>query len=165
MKAYDVLKLCFSQKHPFSAIRSFIIAKSMNLDDDQIIQLLTSPPIPEYRTTFEKDEGKIFDRTFSDHKLTREEFSKKYWLDGDAVYQYYTPNIEDGRDEREQFIFNDLRALKGLIFFHAALSEDSDRSQWEEIQKLKRGIKITAVLVAANTAVIGMVLLFIMKGK
>ena len=39
-------------------------------------------------------------KTFGDKKLTRQEFSKKYWLDGDAPDQYHTAEIEDGRDER-----------------------------------------------------------------
>lgn len=54
------------------------------------------------------------DTTFSERKLTREEFSKKYWLDGEMPYQYHTGSIEDGRDEREQFVFNNIRALYEL---------------------------------------------------
>lgn len=50
-------------------------------------------------------------KTFGDKKLTRQEFSKKYWLDGDAPDQYHTAEIEDGRDEREQFLINNDRAL------------------------------------------------------
>ncbi len=57
------------------------------------------------------------DKSFSDAKLTREEFSKKYWMRGKAKYQYHTGEIEDGRDEREQFIFNNIRALKSMIDF------------------------------------------------
>lgn len=55
------------------------------------------------------------DTTFSDRKLTREEFSKKYWMDGKVPYQYHTAEIEDGRDEREQFLINNCRALYELI--------------------------------------------------
>lgn len=58
------------------------------------------------------------DTTFSDRKLSREEFSKKYWLDGDAPYQYHSGTIEDGRDEREQFIFNNMVALHNEIKFY-----------------------------------------------
>ena len=57
------------------------------------------------------------DQTFTDRKLTLEEFSKKYWLDGHAEYQYHTGTIEDGRDEREQFLFNNIRALKSQLDF------------------------------------------------
>lgn len=51
------------------------------------------------------------DRSFGDKKLTRQEFSKKYWCNGDVPDQYHTAEIEDGRDEREQFIINNIRAL------------------------------------------------------
>lgn len=54
------------------------------------------------------------DTTFSERKLTQEEFSEKYWLHGRVPYQYHTASIEDGRDEREQFIFNNIRALYNL---------------------------------------------------
>jgi len=57
------------------------------------------------------------DTAFSDRKLTREEFSQKYWKGGDENYidQYHTATIEDGRDEREQFIINNIRALYAMI--------------------------------------------------
>lgn len=52
------------------------------------------------------------DTTFSYQKLSRDEFSEKYWMNGEAPDQYHTMQIEDGRDEVEQLIINDLRALK-----------------------------------------------------
>ena len=58
------------------------------------------------------------DTSFSDRKLTPEEFADKYWtpLAGWSVpYQYHTGRIEDGRDEREQFVFNNIRALYDMI--------------------------------------------------
>jgi hypothetical protein len=57
------------------------------------------------------------DTSFSDRKLTREEFGQKYWKGGDVKYidQYHTATIEDGRDEREQFIINNIRALYAMI--------------------------------------------------
>lgn len=51
------------------------------------------------------------DTTFSDRKLSTEEFSHKYWMNGKVPYQYHTASIEDARDEREQFVFNNIRAL------------------------------------------------------
>lgn len=51
------------------------------------------------------------DTTFSDRKLSTEEFSRKYWMNGKVPYQYHTASIEDARDEREQFVFNNIRAL------------------------------------------------------
>lgn len=51
------------------------------------------------------------DTTFSDRKLTEKEFSDKYWMGGRFPYQYHTASIEDGRDELEQFLINNCRAL------------------------------------------------------
>ena len=51
------------------------------------------------------------DISFSDRKLTTDEFSQKYWKGGESPYQYHTGSIEDGRDEREQFVFNNIRAV------------------------------------------------------
>jgi len=53
--------------------------------------------------------------SFSNEPLTEEAFSKKYWLDGDAPYQYHRMNISDGKDEREQLIINNIRAIWDLF--------------------------------------------------
>lgn len=55
------------------------------------------------------------DTTFSNRKLTEAEFSKKYWRGGRHPYQYHTGSVSDGRDEREQFLFNNCRALFELM--------------------------------------------------
>lgn len=55
------------------------------------------------------------DTSFSSRKLTREEFAKKYWQGGKLPYQYHSAQITDGRDEREQLLFNNCRALYSLI--------------------------------------------------
>lgn len=58
------------------------------------------------------------DTSFSDRKLTPEEFADKYWTPCRGItapYQYHTGRIEDGRDEREQFVFNNIRALYDMI--------------------------------------------------
>lgn len=58
------------------------------------------------------------DTSFEDRKLSTEEFAEKYWKPaGKDVYpyQYHTGSIEDGRDEREQFVFNNIRALYDMI--------------------------------------------------
>lgn len=55
------------------------------------------------------------DTTFSDRKLSAEEFSRKYWMNGKVPYQYHTASIEDARDEREQFVFNNVRALWNIL--------------------------------------------------
>jgi hypothetical protein len=53
------------------------------------------------------------DISFSHTDLTRAEFSDKYWKGGDPNYigQYHTMTIEDGRDEREQLIINNIGAI------------------------------------------------------
>ena len=79
---------------------------------------------------------------FGSEKLTREEFSKKYWKSGEFPYQFHTPRIEEGRDEREQFIFNDLRALRGLISYELKQRMERDGKQEQEIRKLKVGVKV-----------------------
>lgn len=57
------------------------------------------------------------DTSFGEGKLTREEFAAKYWKGGDPnyIYQYHTMDIEDGRDEREQLLINNIRALWNML--------------------------------------------------
>ena len=58
------------------------------------------------------------DTSFSERKLSPEEFAEKYWTPRMGTvfpYQYHTGRIEDGRDEREQFVFNNIRALYDMI--------------------------------------------------
>ena len=82
------------------------------------------------------------DTTFTDEKLSTEEFSQKYWLGGVASYQYHTASIEDGRDEREQFVFNNIRALKETIDFHTNYTQ----TKMETLQrKIKRITTFTAI--------------------
>ena len=54
------------------------------------------------------------DASFADRKLTEEEFAEKYWLGREAPYQDHTGTTEDGRDEREQFLSNNTRALYAI---------------------------------------------------
>jgi len=51
-------------------------------------------------------------RPFSEEKLTVEEFSEKYWMRGEVPYQYHEITIEDGRNELEQLMINNIRELK-----------------------------------------------------
>lgn len=78
------------------------------------------------------------DTTFTDRKLTREEFAQKYWHenDPDYIYQYHTMDIEDGRDEREQLIINNIRALFLLRQGVNALQRGRVRVTLTEIEKL-----------------------------
>lgn len=90
------------------------------------------------------------DTSFSERKLTEEEFSKKYWMDGKFPYQYHTASIEDARDEREQFVFNNLRALWDLGISRGrnnSIWEENVRSQIKELKK--RTTTLTVISVAA----------------
>lgn len=75
------------------------------------------------------------DTTFSERKLTEKEFSDKYWMHGQAPYQYHTGTIEDGRDEREQFIFNNIRAIWERMNYDA--ERQLNRSSWQEYELQK----------------------------
>lgn len=90
------------------------------------------------------------DTGFEDRKLTTEEFAEKYWMPagGDIYpYQYHTGSIEDGRDEREQFVFNNIRALYDMIMRTRRICAgcaDSDielRNMRIMIEEIQRKIK------------------------
>lgn len=102
--------------------------------------------------SYEKDNGKIFCHLFENRKLSRKEFQKKYWMNGECVYQFHTPDIEDGRDEREQFIFNDIRALDNLIDFYFNLESEARQEISEKLHRLEPLIKISAALAATSAA-------------
>lgn len=117
------------------------------------------------RRWLENEKGYNLKRPFSDKKLSVEEFSKKYWLDGECPYQYHTGRIEDGRDEREQFIFNNIRSLKNELmqtrrFLTARLGDKADRIDdcEKKIAHIKRRIRIIAVICAIYTGIIAVVL-------
>lgn len=101
------------------------------------------------------------DTSFSDRKLTVEEFSKKYWLCGAAPYQYHTGTIEDGRDEREQFLFNNVRALREM-------NRESNKRRDERVTninlRLYRAEKKIATLYKVNVAMVAVgILIFIIS--
>ena len=77
-------------------------------------------------------------RPFSDKPKEAGEFSKKYWLDGVIPYQYHTLEIEDGKNELEQLMINDIRALKNDdTWLRRTMTENfsEKRKQIEEIKK------------------------------
>lgn len=78
------------------------------------------------------------DTSFADRKLTEEEFAEKYWLGGEAPYQYHTGTIEDGRDEREQFVFNNIRALYELMKAKDRMYLDTIGSLSYRVERLER---------------------------
>lgn len=81
------------------------------------------------------------DTTFSERKLTEKEFSDKYWMHGQAPYQYHTGTIEDGRDEREQFVFNNIRALWERMNYDADCQRDRGGWQVKELEKAIEALK------------------------
>lgn len=98
----------------------------------------------------EVEKGMRKDTSFSERKLTADEFSQKYWREGEAPYQYHTGSIEDGRDEREQFVFNNIRA----IWERMKVNNENNRHQngkiWEVMLDNKR--KIEKLTFIANIA-------------
>lgn len=98
------------------------------------------------------------DTSFSDRKLTKEEFSKKYWMGGVAPYQYHTGTIEDGRDEREQFLFNNVRALYEM---NQERNKRRDNKVSDINLRLYRAEKKIAALRKINAAVAIVVILIL----
>lgn len=92
------------------------------------------------------------DTSFSDRKLTMDEFSKKYWMEGETPYQYHTGSIEDGRDEREQFVFNNIRAIWERMKFHNEQKVRESGEIWRRIRenerKMERLTLITVLFLA-----------------
>lgn len=94
-------------------------------------------------------------RPFSETPLTREEFSKKYWLDGEQPYQYHGMRIEDGRDETEQLIINNVREIRNQIQKwrkwtgerNGELMEQIEAAQKETAQ-IKKQVKVLSVICA-----------------
>lgn len=88
--------------------------------------------------------------SFSEKKLSCEEFSHKYWDNGEHPYQYHTGTIQDGRDEREQFLFNNCRALWKMIWQNnKCLRMAVEEQRQEVLSKLKR----IAALAVTSTAI------------
>ena len=81
--------------------------------------------------------------------LTIDFFSKKYWLDGDAKFQYHTMDIEDGRTETEQLLINNDRAL----FDRYSNLNAELREVIEEIGKAYRDRKKTGIVIAFLTGI------------
>lgn len=81
------------------------------------------------------------DTSFSDRKLTADEFSQKYWRGGETPYQYHTGSIEDGRDEREQFVFNNIRAIWERMKINNENNIHQNGKIWETMLDNKRKIE------------------------
>lgn len=92
------------------------------------------------------------DTSFSDRKLTAEEFQEKYWLGGQAPYQYHTASIEDGRDEREQFVFNNIRALHDIRKWDKNWQQNMISEVEKQMEKQSGSLKKIAILAATSMA-------------
>jgi len=70
-------------------------------------------------------------------KLSREQFTDKYWMGGaeEYIYQFHTMDIEDGMDERQQLLINNDRALFNLIHAiarHGCIDKTGELSKLRE---------------------------------
>lgn len=100
-------------------------------------------------------------RPFSEEKLTIQEFSKKYWLDGEEPYQYHTIDVEDGRTEVEQLAFNNIRSLKNSITQLRRWTAEKGADKQQQIDECKKKTArtrlltiITAVMCAAQFGIL-----------
>lgn len=88
-------------------------------------------------------------RPLSDEPKTISDFSEKYWLDGNIPYQYHTLEVEDGKNELEQLMINDIRALRNdSVWLRKTMTETAGRrrSQIEELKKENKHIKLFAAI-------------------
>ena len=96
-------------------------------------------------------------RPFSDSKLTIEEFNRKYWLNGNCPYQYHTMSIEDGTNEREQLMINDIRSLKNAATNDRRWNAERMQQMHVECKKetahIKKGLKVIAATCAVQFGV------------
>lgn len=110
--------------------------------------------VKEYLRMLDRYEAK---RPFSDEKLSIEKFSKKYWLDGEFPYQYHTMNVEDGKDEKEQLVINNVRSLKNSLAKdrkrNAERMKEIEDDCRREAAHIKTALKIIAAICAAQFGV------------
>lgn len=84
---------------------------------------------------------------YEDRKLTDHEFQTKYWQGGSVQDQYHTMLISDGRDEREQLIINNIRALKNET------AANRTRMAWKGRE---RGRKTAAAIAVTGAGLAGL---------
>lgn len=90
-------------------------------------------------------------------KLSDQQFSDKYWLAGNAEYQFHSMDIGDGLDERQQLLINNDRALFEAIKWHFDRSmERTSNIEKETKLKLKVIKRAIATLSVINVAIVGM---------
>lgn len=95
-------------------------------------------------------------------KLSEKQFSDKYWLNGDAKYQFHSMDIEDGLDERQQLLINNDRALLDLLNWHRNFTMERERDIEAQINShVKMSKRTIAALVAVNAAITAMLITII----
>ncbi len=82
---------------------------------------------------------------YLDRQLTDHEFQTKYWQGGSYPNQYHTMLISDGRDEREQLIINNIRALKDETVTNRTMMARKGR---DRDRKTAAAIAVTAAALA-----------------
>lgn len=93
------------------------------------------------------------DTSFSDRKLSAAEFADKYWDGGEHPYQYHTASIENGRDEKEQFLFSNSRALWETIWEIRKEIYQHVSDNWDELGRKDKRIAALAVTSAAISVI------------
>lgn len=78
-------------------------------------------------------------KRFSDNKLTRQEFAEKYHVCGDPdLGQYINVSAEDGRDEAEQLIFNNIQELKDRWIVERNLNKSDKEKRKQEVEEIRK---------------------------
>lgn len=78
-------------------------------------------------------------KRFSGSKLTMQEFAEKYHVCGDPdLGQYINVSAEDGRDEGEQLIFNNIQELKDRWIVERNLYRSDKEKRDKEVKELRK---------------------------
>lgn len=87
-------------------------------------------------------------RDMQKQPLSRREFRKKYWADGQLPNQIHTMEIEDGETEKEQLIIND---INGLVEWFFELKRDDEKLRKEMIHEIeKKGRMVNLISIMAS---------------
>lgn len=77
-------------------------------------------------------------KSFSGRKLTEEEFADKYKCGNPYLGQYISVSVEDGRDEGEQLIFNNIQELKDRCDVERNLYRTNNEKRDKEVKELRK---------------------------
>ena len=99
-------------------------------------------------------------KRFSGCKLTTEEFTDKYRSGDPYNCQYIPVSIEDGRDEGEQLIFNNIQQLKDRCDIERKLFISNTERRDKEIGELKKefaDVKKATVICSLTSAAVALI--------